>query len=193
VPLAALAGDVPTLSFGGLSKMHRACGWRVGWLSLSGAPAALAELERALDLLGALRLCANVPGQWAIVPALTGPDTSAPLTAPGGRLHESRRAVIEHCAQSEFLHLIAPRGALYAFPAVRAEALPGFDDVAFALDLLETEQVLIVPGSGFNLTARNHFRTTLLPPPEQMREVCVRIERCLARLAAARHPARQVA
>jgi alanine-synthesizing transaminase len=193
VPLAALAGDVPTLTFGGLSKVYRACGWRVGWLSLSGAAQALDALERALDLLAALRLCANVPGQWAIVPALTGPDGSAALTAPGGRLYESRRAVLEHCAGSEFLDLVTPRGALYAFPAVRRTAIPSFDDEAFALELLETEHVLLVPGSGFNLAARNHFRTTLLPPAERLREVFQRIERCLARQAGARRPERQVA
>lgn len=180
-PLAPLAGAVPTLTFGGLSKVHRACGWRVGWLSLTGA--GLDGVEQALQTLSSLRLCSNVPGQWAIVPALTGLDTISVLTAPGGRLHEARRAVLEHCAQSEFLHLIAPQGALYAFPAVRSEALPDFDDEAFALELLESESVLIVPGRGFNIAQSNHFRVTLLPPPAQLREVFARIERCLARVA----------
>jgi alanine-synthesizing transaminase len=193
VPLATLAGDVPTLSFGGLSKLHRACGWRVGWVSLSGAASALVELERALDLLAALRLCANVPGQWAIVPALTGPDTMSMLTAPGGRLAEARRVVVEHCAQSPFMELVAPSGALYAFPAVRADAYAEFDDEAFALTLLEEERVLVVPGSGFNLAARNHLRVTLLPQPAQLREVFQRIERCLQRAAASSLSARHVA
>ncbi|MBS0558178.1 MAG: aminotransferase class I/II-fold pyridoxal phosphate-dependent enzyme [Proteobacteria bacterium] len=182
-PLAPLAGEVPTLTFGGLSKVHRACGWRVGWVSLSGAHEALAEIHHALDLLSSLRLCANVPGQWAIAPALAGPDTITALTAPGGRLHEARRAVIEHCASSEFLDVVAPQGALYAFPSVRAAALAEFDDHAFALDLLEAENVLIVPGRGFNIAQANHFRVTLLPPPAQMREVFARIERCLGRMA----------
>ncbi len=193
VPLAALAGELPCLSFGGLSKIHRACGWRVGWACLSGAASALSGLEQALDLLASLRLCANVPGQFAIEPALTGPDTIAPLTAPGGRLHEARRAVIEQCAQSEFLQLVAPQGALYTFPSVRPEALPDFDDETYALDLLERENVLIVPGSGFNLDARNHFRITLLPQPAQLREVFARIERTLARTAATPARARHVA
>jgi alanine-synthesizing transaminase len=186
VPLAPLARDVPTLTFGGLSKVHRACGWRVGWLSLSGAREALTEIHHALDLLASLRLCANVPGQWAIAPALTGPDTITALTAPGGRLHEARRAVLEHCAQSGFLDVVAPAGALYAFPSVRADVLPGFDDHEFALELLETEGVLIVPGRGFNIRPASHFRTTLLPPPAQVREVFARIERCLASMAATR-------
>lgn len=186
VPLAPLAGDVPVLTFGGLSKVHRACGWRVGWVSLSGAREALGEIHHALDLLASLRLCANVPGQWAIVPALTGPDTITALTAPGGRLHEARRAVVEHCAQSEFLEIVAPLGALYAFPSVCGEMFPDFDDHAFALQLLETENVLIVPGRGFNIVERNHFRATLLPLPAQLREVFARIERCLASMAASR-------
>src|SRR5262249_18294575 len=100
VPFASVAPDLTVFTFGGLSKMQRACGYRVGWVSLSGRAEQLTEIENALDLLSALRLCANVPGQWAIEPALTGPDTVAPLTAPGGRLHEARRTVIEACAQS---------------------------------------------------------------------------------------------
>jgi len=178
---ASVAPELPVLTFGGLSKMQRACGYRVGWVSLSGAAGALSELEHAFDLLAALRLCANVPGQWAIEPALTGPDTVAPLTAPGGRLQEARRAVIDACAQSELLELVAPMGALYAFPSVRANALPEFDDARFALELLERESVLVVPGSGFNFPARNHFRITLLPQPAQLREVFARLERVLAR------------
>ncbi|HSM99444.1 MAG TPA: aminotransferase class I/II-fold pyridoxal phosphate-dependent enzyme [Rudaea sp.] len=186
IPLAPLAFDVPTLTFGGLSKVHRACGWRVGWVSLSGASESLAEIHHTLDLLASLRLCANVPGQWAVAPALAGPDTISALTVAGGRLFEARRAVIEHCAHSEFLDVVAPQGALYAFPSVRDDTFPDFDDHAFALQLLETESVLIVPGRGFNIADPNHFRATLLPPPLLLREVFARIERCLARMAATR-------
>ena len=193
VPLARLAGNVPCLTFDGLSKVQRACGYRVGWLSLTGAPAALSEIEHGLDLLASLRLCANVPGQWAIAPSLQGEDTISPLTAPGGRLHETRRAVIEACAQSKYLDVVAPQGALYAFPSIRRAAFPGFDDDAFALDLLEQENVLVVPGSGFNDNSRAHFRITLLPLADQLREVFGRIERVLARTAANGVPARQVA
>lgn len=185
-PLAPLAGALPCLSFGGLSKVHRACGYRVGWVALSGDEARAADYQHALDLLGALRLCANVPGQWAVPAALSGPDTIAPLTAPGGRLHEARRAVIEACARSEFLDLVAPAGALYAFPGVDLARVPGFDDHRFALQLLEEEGVLVVPGSSFNVPYRQHFRVTLLPEPEQVREVFDRIERLLLRLAPAR-------
>ncbi len=182
-PLAPLAGDLPCLSFGGLSKVHRACGYRVGWVSLSGDVARGADLHHAMDLIGALRLCANVPGQWAVPAALQGPDTISALTAPGGRLYEARRAVIESVANSAFLSLCVPQGALYAFPGVDLERVPGFDDHAFALDLLENEGVLVVPGSSFNVAYRNHFRVTLLPEAEQVREVFARIERALIRLA----------
>ena len=182
-PLAPLAGDVPCLSFGGLSKVHRACGWRVGWAVLSGDPLANGEFHHAMDLLGALRLCANVPGQFAIEAALHGEDTIAPLCAPGGRLYEARRAVIDSVAASEHLELVAPAGALYAFPAVTGAAAQGFDDHGFALELLESEDVLVVPGSSFNVPYRNHFRVTLLPQPDDLREVFARIERVLARRA----------
>jgi alanine-synthesizing transaminase len=182
-PIAPIAGDLPCLSFGGLSKVHRACGWRVGWAVLSGDPVASGNLHHAMDLLGALRLCANVPGQFAIEAALHGEDTIAPLCAPGGRLFEARRAVIESIEQSRHLELVAPAGALYAFPAVTGAAAEGFDDHRFALELLETEDVLVVPGSSFNVPYRNHFRVTLLPQPDDLREVFRRIERLLDRYA----------
>ncbi|WP_206862345.1 aminotransferase class I/II-fold pyridoxal phosphate-dependent enzyme [Lysobacter changpingensis] len=182
-PIAPIAGDLPCLSFSGLSKVHRACGWRVGWAVLSGDPVASGNLHHAMDLLGALRLCANVPGQFAIEAALHGEDTIAPLCAPGGRLFEARRAVIESIEQSRHLELVAPAGALYAFPAVTGAAAEGFDDHRFALELLETEDVLVVPGSSFNVPYRNHFRVTLLPQPDDLREVFRRIERLLDRYA----------
>jgi len=182
-PLAPLAGDLPCLSFGGLSKVHRACGWRVGWAVLSGDPLASGDFHHAMDLLGALRLCANVPGQFAIEQALHGEDTIRALTAPGGRLHDTRRALIDCCAQSEHLSLVEPQGALYGFPAVVGAAAEGFDDHAFALEMLESEDVLIVPGSSFNVPYRNHFRVTLLPEAGVLRDVFARIDRVLARRA----------
>ena len=184
-PIAPIAGDVPCLSFGGLSKVHRACGWRVGWAVLSGDPARSAEFRHAMDLLGALRLCANVPGQFAIEAALDGTDTITPLCMPGGRLYEARRTVVEACAASEHLKLATPAGALYAFPGVVGDAAQGFDDHAFALEMLETEDVLLVPGNSFNVPYRNHFRVTLLPQPEQLRDVFARIDRVLSRRAEA--------
>ena len=182
-PLAPLAGTLPCLSFGGLSKVHRACGWRVGWAVLSGDPGASSDFHHAMDLLGALRLCANVPGQFAIEQALHGEDTISALCEPAGRLYETRRALIDSCAASEHLTLVAPQGALYGFPAVVGTAARGFDDHDFALEMLETQDVLIVPGSSFNVPYRNHFRVTLLPQADVLREVFARIERVLARRA----------
>ena len=182
-PIAPLAGETPCLSFGGLSKVHRACGWRVGWAVLSGDPLASGDYHHAMDLLGALRLCANVPGQFAIEAALHGEDTITPLCQPGGRLYEARRAVVEAVAASKHLSLGEPAGALYAFPGVVGPAAQGFDDHQFALELLETEDVLVVPGSSFNVPYRNHFRVTLLPEPADVREVFTRIERVLDRHA----------
>ena len=182
-PLAEVAGELPCLSFGGLSKVHRACGYRVGWMSLSGDPERTATYRDALQLLAALRLCANVTAQWAVLPALQDAPTICALTAPGGRLHEARRVVLQSVAASEYLDLVTPDGALYAFPQVRADHFPTFDDNAFALRLLEEESVLVVPGTSFNVPRSHHFRLTLLPPPTQLREVFVRIERVLARMA----------
>lgn len=183
--VAPLAGEHPCITFSGLSKVHRACGWRVGWAMLSGAAERLGEFRAAMDLLSALRLCANVPGQYAIDAAVNGPDTISPLCAPGGRLYETRRAVIEACNASEHLSLVAPAGALYAFPAVVGAAARSFDDHDFALELMNEEGVLVVPGSSFNVPYRHHFRVTLLPEPEVMRDVFARIDRALARRAEA--------
>lgn len=182
-PLAPLAGEVPCLSFGGLSKVHRACGYRVGWAVLSGDHRRTANYHHALDLLGALRLCANVPGQFAIEQALHGSDTIGALVRPGGRLYETRKALVESCAATEHLSLVAPAGALYGFPAIVGDAAHGLDDHAFALEMLEEENVLIVPGSSFNVPYRNHFRVTLLPEAPMLREVFARIDRVLSRRA----------
>jgi alanine-synthesizing transaminase len=181
-PLAALAGEQPCLSFGGLSKVHRACGFRVGWMSLSGDRKHTAAYRDALQLLAALRLCANVPAQWAVKPALEGPATIETLVQPGGRLHRARQAVIDAVAASDYLDLVVPQGALYAFPWVRPEALPVFDDNAFALRLLEEESVVLAPGSSFNVPDSRHLRLTLLPEPEQLADVVARMDRVLARM-----------
>jgi alanine-synthesizing transaminase len=183
-PLAELAGDLPCLSFGGLSKVHRACGYRVGWMSLSGDPARTHDYRDALQLLAALRLCANVTAQWAVMPALQDAGTIDALTAPHGRLHDARQAVIEGAAASAYLDLVTPGGALYAFPRVRTDRIADFDDNAFALRLLEEESVLVVPGCSFNVPNSRHVRLTLLPPPTQLREVFTRMERVLSRMAA---------
>jgi len=179
VPMAALVSEVPVFSYCGLSKVHRACGYRVGWLSLSGNLSGARALLDGIELLSSLRLCANVPAQWAIEPALQE-HSIFELTAPNGRLYETRQALIEACAGSRHLRINAPAGAIYGFPQV---IQPGFDDEVFAYRLLESKHILIVPGSSFNFVRRDHFRITLLPEAKQMRQVIERIDECIGEMA----------
>ena len=179
VPMATLAHHTLCATMSGLSKVYRACGYRVGWASFSGDLENSREFLHALELLSSLRLCSNVPGQWAVQTALGGHQSIRELVAPGGRLHESRRAILEAVARSRFLELAPPMGALYAFIGVRTERLPDFDDQQFALDLLEHKHVLVAPGSSFNVPYRNYFRITNLPEPRLLDDVFGRIEEVL--------------
>jgi alanine-synthesizing transaminase len=191
VPLATLVHDSLCCTLSGLSKVYRACGYRVGWASFSGDTKNAGEYLSALELLSSLRLCSNVPGQWAVQTALGGYQSIKELTRKGGRLYESRAAILDGVARSKYLELAAPRGALYAFVQVRSDVLPDFDDQRFALDLLETKHVLVAPGVSFNFPQRNCFRITNLPEREVLTTVFERIEELLdARGAAA--PALQV-
>ena len=183
VPMAPLAEDTLCVSFGGLSKVYRACGWRVGWAVFTGALERAQDYRLAVEKLAALRLSANVPGQWAVQTALGGYQSIADLVARGGRLHESRQAVIAAVANSRFLDMVTPMGAMYAFPSVRPEVLPDFDDHRFAAELLEQKHILIVPGSSFNIEQRNHFRITLLPEAEELVHAFERIDDLLEELA----------
>ena len=183
VPMAPLARDTLCVSFGGLSKVYRACGWRVGWAVFTGALERAHDYLLAVEKLAALRLSANVPGQWAVQTALGGYQSIADLVARGGRLHDSRQAIIDAVANSRFLELVKPMGAMYAFPSVRSEQIPDFDDHRFAVELLEQKHILIVPGSSFNISDRKHFRVTLLPEAEQLETAFGRIEDLLEELA----------
>jgi alanine-synthesizing transaminase len=167
VPMATLVHDTLCATFSGLSKIYRACGYRVGWVAFSGDREHAADYLHAVELLASLRLCANVPGQWAVQTALGGYQSILQLTAPGGRLFQSRQAVIEGVGRSRFLQLEAPAGAMYAFPGVDTDRVQGFHDQRFALELLEKKHVLIAPGSSFNVPYRNHFRITTLPDERQ--------------------------
>ena len=180
VPMATLVDHTLCATFAGLSKVYRACGYRVGWVSFSGANDRAVDYLHALDLLASLRLCSNVPGQWAVQTALGGYQSIGELIRPGGRLYESRRAVIEAVARSPFLDLVVPRGAMYAFIEVDRKQFPDFDDHRFALDLLEKKHVLIAPGSSFNIQQRNRFRITTLPDVDTLSEVFSRIDALLA-------------
>jgi alanine-synthesizing transaminase len=180
VPAATLCEGTLCATFGGLSKVHRACGLRTGWLFWSGAKQRAGDYLAGIELLAALRLCSSVPGQWAVPAALDGAQSIHDLTAPAGRLGRQRRALVRAVEGSSFLRLVAPRGALYAFPGVDLRTIPDFDDARFAMELLEREHVLVIPGSSFNVPYTNHLRLTFLPEEETMVEVLRRIERLLA-------------
>lgn len=183
VPLATLCHDTLCATFGGLSKVYRACGLRTGWVFFSGKKAHATDYLEALELLASLRLCSNVPGQWAVQTALGGAQSIYDLTAETGRLGRQRRALIRGVESSKYLRCVIPRGALYAFPSVDPRKLPGFDDARFAMELLEQEHVLVVPGSSFNVPYNNHLRLTLLPDEETIADVFARMERQLDRAA----------
>jgi alanine-synthesizing transaminase len=184
VPMATLVRDTLCATMSGLSKVYRACGYRVGWASFSGRMQGTAEYLSALELLSSLRLCSNVPAQWAVQTALGGYQSIRELITPGGRLYESRRAVIDAVARSQFLTLAQPAGAMYAFVGVDTAKLPDFDDRQFALDLLEQKHVLVAPGVSFNVPYRNHFRVTTLPDAATLAIVFSRIEELLGSYAA---------
>jgi alanine-synthesizing transaminase len=186
VPMATLVNDTLCCTMSGLSKVYRACGYRVGWASFSGDIESAREYLSALELLSSLRLCSNVPGQWAVQTALGGYQSIFELTRPKGRLFESRQAIIDGVARSKYLRLSKPMGALYSFVEVRSEVLPDFDDQAFALELLEKKHVLVAPGVSFNVAYRNAFRITNLPEPQIVATVFERIEELLDAHAAAR-------
>jgi alanine-synthesizing transaminase len=171
VPMATLAKHTLCATFSGLSKVYRACGLRVGWVSFSGEKGHARPYLDALELLASLRLCSNMTGQWAVQTALGGYQSINELVTPGGRLYESRAALLEAVRASKHLSVAAPGGAMYAFVRVNTEGLGDFDDEHFALDLLEKKGVLLAPGSSFNVPYRDHFRMTLLPDAKQITRV----------------------
>ena len=183
-PVATLVRHTLCGTFSGLSKVYRSCGFRVGWLSFSGEKEHAQDYLLGLDTLMSLRLCSNVVGQWAVQTALGGYQSIQDLIRPGGRLYQTRATVIEGCKRSQYLTLLPPRGAIYAFPGVDLAKLPNFDDQKFGIDLLEQKHVLVAPGTSFNVPYRNHFRITLLPDEKTMTDVFGRMEELLDEYAA---------
>ena len=171
------------MPYSGLSKVYRACGYRVGWCVFSGDLENASDYIHGMELLAALRLCSNVPGQWAVQTALGGFQSIEELVRPGGRLYQSRQAIIDRCTQSEFLSVQAPMGAMYAFIRLDPRFEGRLDDHAFTLELLEKHHVLVAPGSSFNTPYTDHFRVTTLPDKETIDTVFDRIEDCLAQHA----------
>jgi alanine-synthesizing transaminase len=183
IPMATLVHDTVCCTMSGLSKIYRACGYRVGWAAFSGNLRGAGDYLSGLELLTSLRLCSNVPAQWAVQTALGGYQSIKELLAPGGRLYESRRAILEATSASRYLALSAPKGSMYAFVRVKTEELPDFDDQTFALDLLEQKHVLLAPGTSFNVPYSDHFRTTLLPDAPLLKKVFARIDELLSSYA----------
>lgn len=183
VPMASLVESTVCLTFSGLSKIYRACGYRVGWAVFSGDLDLARDYLQGMELLSALRLCSNVPGQWAVQTALGGFQSIEQLVSPGGRLYQSRQSVIDHAADSKYLHLERPMGAMYAFMRLEDGVAARVDDQAFALDLLENHHVLVAPGSSFNTPYKDHFRITTLPDTETLDIVFERINNCLEQYA----------
>ena len=181
-PMATLVQDTLCLTFSGLSKVYRACGYRVGWCVFSGELESATEYRDAMELLASLRLCSNVPGQWAVQTALGGFQSIDELIAPGGRLYQSREAVIDAVRASPYLDLVRPMGAMYAFIRLAPAIADKMDDQAFALELLESRHVLVAPGSSFNTPYTDHFRITTLPDPDTIADVFQRIDDLLGQL-----------
>jgi alanine-synthesizing transaminase len=179
VPVATLVDDALCLTFAGLSKVYRACGYRVGWCVFSGNLDRAKDYLHAMELLAALRLCANVPGQWAVQTALGGFQSIRELVRPGGRLHQQRQAIIDRVNDSPYLSLQPPQGAMYAFIKLDDCFAGALDDRAFALELLEHQHVLVAPGSSFNTTYDDHFRITTLPDVDTINAVFVRMNTLL--------------
>jgi alanine-synthesizing transaminase len=179
VPMATLIENAVCLTYSGLSKVYRACGYRVGWCSFSGDVEQAADYIHGMELLAALRLCANVPGQWAVQTALGGFQSIDGLVSPGGRLYQSRQTVIDRVSGSPYLNMSTPKGAMYAFIRLDERFSGVLDDQAFALELLESKHVLVAPGSSFNTPYTDHFRITTLPDPDTINVVFDRIDALL--------------
>ena len=180
ISIASLATDVLFLTLNGLSKTYRVAGFRSGWLIVSGAKDRAVGYIEALRLLASVRLCANVPAQHAIQSSLGGYQSISEFVTPGGRLFEQRRVAYEMLNEIDGLSCTKPEGALYMFPKIDTEKFGIVDDEQFALDLLRSEHVLVVQGTGFNLTAPDHFRIVFLPTVRDLRSAIGKIEKFLA-------------
>ncbi len=179
IPLATIVENTVCLTLSGLSKVYRACGYRVGWCVFSGELEQAGDMIHGMELLAALRLCSNVPGQWAVQTALGGFQSIRELVTPGGRLFQSRQTVIERVAASPFLSMLAPMGSMYAFIRLEEPVAKVLNDQQFALALLEDKHVLVAPGSSFNTQYEDHFRITTLPDCETLHQVFDRIDAML--------------
>ncbi|MFC0117269.1 pyridoxal phosphate-dependent aminotransferase [Pseudoalteromonas xiamenensis] len=175
--IAAMCEDLPVITFNGLAKTYRAAGLRMGWMVLSGKISRMIDLISGLDMLASMRLCANVPAQFAIQQALGGVQSIDQLIEPGGRLFEQRNIVSQSLNSIDGLSCVKPMGALYAFPKVDIAKFGIKDDEKMVLDLLREEKILLVHGRAFNWPKPDHFRVVFLPHKDELEPAMKRVER----------------
>jgi alanine-synthesizing transaminase len=177
--IASLSEDVLTLTFNSLSKSYRSCGYRAGWLVVSGDKKPAADYIEGLNMLSNMRLCANVPGQWAIQTALGGYQSINELVSEGGRLRRQRDLAYELITAIPGVTCVKPTAALYMFPKLDPKVYPIADDRQFFLELLQETRVMLVQGTGFNWPTPDHFRIVFLPHEDDLREAIGRIAKFL--------------
>ena len=177
--IASLAEDVLCVTFNGLSKNYRSCGYRAGWLVVSGDKRHAGDYLEGLTMLASMRLCSNVPGQYAIQTALGGYQSINDLVAPNGRLTRQRDLAYDLLSAIPGVSCVKPQAAMYLFPRLDPKLYPIGDDQQFILDLLEAERVLVVQGSGFNWPTPDHLRLVFLPHEDDLREAMSRLARFL--------------
>jgi len=177
--IASLSEDVLTITFNSLSKSYRSCGYRAGWMTISGDKRGAQDYIEGLTMLSNMRLCANVPGQWAIQTALGGYQSINELVGPGGRLRRQRDLAYELITAIPGVTCNRPQAALYMFPRLDPAMYPIDDDRQFFLELLNETRVMLVQGSGFNYPGNHHFRIVFLPHEDDLREAVSRIARFL--------------
>jgi alanine-synthesizing transaminase len=177
--MASKADDVLFVTFNGLSKNYRSCGYRAGWMVVSGEKRHAKDYIEGLNMLASLRLCANTPGQLAIQTALGGYQSIRDLVAPTGRLCRQRDLAYELFNRIPGVSVVKPKAALYMFPRLDPKVYPIADDQQFAYELLAEEKVLVVQGTGFNWIAHDHFRVVFLPNVDDLTEAIGRIARFL--------------
>jgi alanine-synthesizing transaminase len=177
--IASLADDVLFITFNGLSKNYRSCGYRAGWMVVSGEKRHARDYIEGLNMLASMRLCSNTPGQLAIQTALGGYQSITELVSPGGRLCRQRDLAYELLTQIPGVSVVKPKAALYMFPRLDPKMYPIADDQQLAYELLAEEKVLIVQGTGFNWPHPDHFRLVFLPNSDDLTEAIERIARFL--------------
>ena len=182
--MASLSTDVLTLTFNSLSKAYRSCGFRAGWMVVSGDKALARDYIEGLNMLANLKLGSNVPGQWAIQTALGGYQSINDLIKEGGRLRRQRDLAYELITQIPGVSCVKPQAALYMFPRLDPEMYPIEDDRQFFMEVLRATRVMLVQGSGFNFPDNQHFRIVFLPHEDDLREAIGRLAAFLAQYRA---------